>query len=90
MGWVMRQQMGRGHQHAWCADAALRSAALEKRLLQGMQLGVDGEAFDGLDARAAGLQISGTRQLFTKLAVHAHGARAALAFAAAFLGSSEA
>jgi len=81
--------MGCGHQHAGSADAALRSTAFEKSFLKRMQLGINGEAFYGFDARAAGLK-DGHEAAIHEFAIHADGARSTFAFAAAFLGSGKA
>jgi len=86
---ILCEQMGRGHQHAGSADAALRAAAFKECFLERMKLRIDGQAFDGFDTCAAGLKDrhEATIHQFT---VHTHGARSAFAFAAAFLGSGEA
>ena len=85
---VMREQMRGGHQHARRADAALRAAALQKCLLQRMENAVVCEPFDGLNVCAFGLQ-NRNEATIDQLAIHAHRAGAALAFAAAFLGAGE-
>ena len=61
---------------------------LEKRLLQRMQLAVQREAFDCLNVRALGLQHRNEATVH-ELAIHAHGAGAALAFAASLLGPGQ-
>jgi hypothetical protein len=82
------EKMGCGDKHAGCADSALGSAALQKSFLERVQFSVDSEAFDGLNAGSVGLQ-DGHEAAVDKLAVHAHAAGAAFAFAAAFLGAGE-
>ena len=82
------EQLSSRHQHAGRTDAALSAAALEERLLQRVQFSIDGETFNGLDARAFGLQ-HGHKTAIYEFAIHAHGAGATLAFAASLLGASE-
>src|ERR1700722_11956667 len=77
-----------GKDHAGGADAALGTAFREEALLDGVQLFADGQAFDGGDPRAFGLQ-DGDEAGVDEVAVHQDGAGAALAFAAALLCSSE-
>ncbi len=83
---VLPQEGDAGHDHATGAVAALHRADFHERFLEGMQLAVliqpfDGGDFfagdraDGCDARAGGCSID------------QHRARAALAFAAAVLGA---
>ena len=85
---VAFEQMRRGHQHARRTDAALRASAGKERLLQRVHFAVARQAFDGFDARAFSLQY-GHEATVHQFAVHAHRARAAFAFAAAFLGSGQ-
>ncbi len=80
------------HQHSGGADAALRAAALPERLLDGVEpcgLCVPiRQSFDGTDLRAR--RLAGRDQAgVDERAVDEHGAGAALAFAAAFLGAGE-
>ena len=77
-----------GEDHAGCADAALCSALFEEALLDGVEFFVDGEAFDGGDLGAFGLQ-DGDEAGVDEVAVHQDGAGSALAFAAALFGSGE-
>jgi hypothetical protein len=53
-----------------------------------MQRAIKSQAFDGLDVGAFNLQHRNQATVH-KLAVHANGTRAALAFATAFLGSGQ-
>src|SRR4051794_9347776 len=85
---IALQQVGRGHQHAGRADAALRAAAGQKCPLQRVHFSVAGQTLDGFDACALTLQHRNQATVY-KLAIHAHCARAALAFTAAFLGSGQ-
>src|SRR5271170_3055467 len=74
--------------HAGSADAALGSAFFEEALLDGVKFFVDGEAFDGGDVGAFGLQ-DGNQAGVDQVAVDQDGAGSAFAFAAALLGSGE-
>jgi hypothetical protein len=84
----MSEQMLCGHQHPGRADAALCAAALKEGLLQGMQFGVDREAFYGIDMCALCLK-DWNHATIDKFPVHADGARSAFALAAAFFRSGE-
>src|ERR1700722_10626043 len=77
-----------GEDHAGGADAALGSTGFEENLLDGVELFVDGEAFDGGDLRVLSLQ-DGDQAGVDQVAVHQDGAGAALAFAAALFGSGK-
>jgi hypothetical protein len=77
-----------GEDHAGGADSALGSASFEEALLDGVELLVDCEAFDGGDLRAFHLQ-DGDEAGVDQITIHQDGAGAALAFAAALLGSGE-
>ena len=77
-----------GEDHAGGADAALGSAVFEEALLDGVEFFVDGDAFDGGDVCAFGLQ-GGDEAGVDEFAVHEDGAGAALAFAAAFFCAGE-
>jgi hypothetical protein len=82
------EEMVGGEDHAGSADAALGSALLEEALLDGVEFFFVGEAFDGGDFGAFGLEYRDEAGV-DEFAVHQDGAGAALAFAAAFLGSGE-
>src|SRR5215468_4857055 len=73
---VPRQQRARAHQHAGRAEPALQAVALPEPLLQRMQRAAGGEALDGLDRRAVGLDREHGAAL-DRLAVEADRARAA-------------
>ncbi len=77
-----------GEDHAGSADAALGSAFFEEALLDWMKFFVDGEAFDGGDLGAFGLQ-DWDEAGVDEIAVHQDCAGSAFAFAAAFFGSGE-
>ena len=83
---VFVEQVVGGEDHAGGADSALRSAAFEEALLDGVEFFATGEAFDRGDARAFGLE-NGDEAGVDELSVHEDGAGAALAFAAAFFCS---
>ena len=82
------EQVVGGEDHAGSADAALRSALLEEASLDGVEFLVDCDAFDGGDVGGFGLE-DGDEAGVDEFTVHEDGAGAALAFAAAFLGSGE-
>ena len=88
---VLLEQVVGGEDHAGGADPALGSAVLEEALLDRVQRsgGFGGETFNGGDRRAVSLQDRHQAGV-DELAIHQHGAGAALAFAAPFLGSGEA
>src|SRR3984885_14750520 len=79
---ILRQQLSGCNQHSRRADAALRPSAMEKSLLQRVKLTLCSDAFDRLDASAPRLKHRHEATVH-KLAIHAHRAGAALAFAAA-------
>src|ERR1700722_510629 len=80
--------MSRRHQHARRADAALRAATMQKRLLQRMQFTVTSQAFNGFNLRALGLKHR-NKAAVHQLAVHANRTGPAFAFATAFLRAGE-
>ena len=84
------QHVLRRHQHAGRADAALRRAMIEKRLLQRRERAVGvGQALDRLDRPA--VHLAHRHQAGADLpAVEQHGAGAAVAGIAADLGAGEA
>src|SRR5262249_11376097 len=77
-----------GENHAGRANAALRSTMGEKGLLHGVQLIFIGQAFDGSDAGAFGLQ-RGDEAAVHQSAVEFDGAGPAFAFAATFFCPGE-
>src|SRR5712692_9451287 len=83
VSWVryLFKQIHRRQNHARRADAALRAAAFDERLLHGVQLIAGCQGFDGFDISALDL---GDRYQTTvnDLAINHHRARAALTFAA--------
>src|ERR1041385_2503845 len=83
-GGVAFEEADGGEHHARRADAALRAAALDHRLLHGVEALAVGDAFDRGDPRALDLR-DGDEATVDQLAVHDDGARAALALAAALL-----
>jgi len=86
---LLVEQCLRSHDHAGRADPALQPAAVHEGPLQRMQPTILRESFDGLDLRADGLQ--GEHQATVdRPTVDQHGAGAALAVAAAFLGTGQA
>jgi hypothetical protein len=86
---ILREQMRRGHQHTWSADAALRSTALQKCLLQRMERSTPCEALDGFYGCVLSLK-HWHKATVHKLAVHADGTGTALSLATAFLGARKA
>jgi hypothetical protein len=68
---ITLDQLHRCHQHAGRANAALRAAAIEKRLLYRMQLAVRCEPFNSLNLGALRLP-HGHKATVDQLAVHAH------------------
>ena len=52
---VACQQVGRAHDHARCAEAALQAVVVPERLLERMQPAFGGQALDGRDGRAVRL-----------------------------------
>ena len=85
---ILFEQVMRGENHSGGADAALRPAVLEEALLDGIELWTDGEAFDGADGCAVGLQCRDEAGV-DELAVQQDGAGATLTFAAAFFCSGK-
>src|SRR5206468_1371622 len=83
----VEERLGR-HDLARGADAALKSAGVDERLLDGMESLVLGEALDGRD-RAAVREDRQRDAGADHLAVEKNGARAADADAAPFLGARE-
>src|ERR1017187_8869086 len=78
---TVQQRLGADH-HAGGAEAALHRAVVEERLLHGIELAVDGDAFDGQDVAPFGLR--GKHQAGVDgLAVHQNRARPAFALLAA-------
>src|ERR1043166_3471569 len=77
-----------GEHHAGRADAALRAAALDQRLLHGVEALAVGDTFDRRDPRALDLR-DGDEATIDQLAVEDDGARAAFALAAALLRARE-
>ena len=81
---LVERGRGRRHHHAGGAVAALEGLRVMEGLLDGMQLAVLGEAFDGGDLLAFAAE--GRHQAgMERLAVHPHRAGAAVAGVAAFL-----
>ena len=77
-----------GEDHAGSADSALGSAVFEEALLDGVEFFVDGEAFDGGDVGAFGLE-NGDQAGVDEVSVEEDGAGSAFAFSAAFFGAGE-
>ncbi len=71
-----------GQDHAGGADSALGSAVFEEALLDGVELFVDGDAFDGGDLGAFGLQ-RGDEAGVDEVSVDDDGAGSAFALSAA-------
>src|ERR1035438_6814922 len=86
--WIALDKLRGSHQHSRRADAALRAAAIEERLLNRMKLAICCQAFNCLNIGALVLQHRHQATVY-QLAVHAYRAGAALAFAATFLGSGK-
>lgn len=82
------QQGNRGKDHARGAITALEGLFVQERLLDGVELPVAGQPLDGEDGTAGGLFDREGACVFA-VAIHEHGAGAALAFAAAVLGAGE-
>ena len=85
---IFSQQIGRRHQHARRAEAALQSVMLVKQFLQRVHLPDAAEAFDRLDAAAIGLHREHQASA-RAVAVDQHGAGAADAVLAADMGAGE-
>ena len=86
---IAREQVGRSHQHAGRADAALRRAVREERRAQALGQAA-GPAPSTVSIDAPSACAVGTRQAHTCCAVEQHGAGAAVAGLAADLGAGEA
>ncbi len=87
VGYFIEQRLGR-QDHAGPAEAALQRRMLLERLLQRMQFIPGREPLDGQHLAAVGL--TGQHQAgVDRLAVHEHGARAAIADVAAELGAGQ-
>ena len=85
---VLVEQRDRRHDHARRAEAALQAVVLLERLLHRVQLAVGGQALDGGDLGAVGLDGEHRARLH-RLAVEQHGARAARRRVAADVGAGE-
>jgi hypothetical protein len=83
------EQMNGREDHAGSANAALRAAAIEKRLLQNLQTAVGGETFDCDDAYAIRLK-DWNKAAIDERSIEQNGTGTALAFSAAFLGARQA
>ena len=82
------QELGRGHQHAWGADPALRRAVAVEGPLQAREGAVPGQALDGEDVAARDLA-QRHQTGANLLAVEQHRAGAAIAGVAADLGADQ-
>ena len=80
------EQVERLHDHAGRAEAALQRMVVAERFLDGVQLPVPGQAFDGEDVAAVGLH-GEHRAGLDAVAVQVNGARAAVAGVAADHGA---
>src|SRR5580693_8625861 len=80
--------MMRGEDHSWCADAALGAAAVQKALLQCLQVAVRSKTFDRDDFRTLRLK-NGNEAAIHQHSVYQHRAGAALALATAFFRSRQ-
>jgi hypothetical protein len=74
--------------HSWRTNAALRASALEKGLLQDIQLPPHGQSLDRNNVRTSCLQ-DGHKAAIHQFAVHQYGARATLPFPASFLRAGQ-
>src|SRR2546425_13243601 len=83
---ILFQQIQCGQDHSRSADATLRAAAVDERLLYGMQLFFAGDTFDSLNLRAFNLS-DWYQAAIHDLAVDEYRAGAAFAFAATFFGA---
>jgi hypothetical protein len=86
---VSVEEFQRGHDHARSADAALGGSVSDEGLLDVVESGSFGDAFDGLNAGALDLQDRDETTVHEPSVEH-DGTGAALPFPAAFLGSGEA
>src|SRR5258708_29954516 len=87
--WILLQEVGRGHDEARRAVAALQAMLVPKSLLQGVQLTVRGHALDRGELLAFGLDGEHGAAL-DGFSVHQDGASAALAGVAADVSPGEA
>jgi hypothetical protein len=78
----------RRHDHAWRADAALRTAFRRERILQRMELAVLAQAFDRQHVSAVEMR-GGNQARVDGDPIDQHRARAAFPFAATFLGTGQ-
>src|SRR5579859_1818490 len=86
---VLLEKVGRGHDEAGRAVAALQAVLVPESLLDGVQLIAVGHALDGREVAAVGLD-GEHRAALDRLAVHVDRARAALAGVAADVRSGQA
>ena len=85
---VGRQQVSRGDDHAWNAEAALNGAGFDERLLHRIELSVSAQSFDRDDILA--IAFDGEHETSVdRTAVQQHRAGAALAFGAAFFRAGQ-
>lgn len=84
---VAAEECDGGEDHGWGTEAALEGGVVEEGLLDGVELAGRGESFDGGDG-AADL-CGGSEAGADGFAIDQNGASAALAFAAAELGTGE-
>src|SRR6266545_3966911 len=85
---ILGEEGGGGHQHAGNAESALGHSVADEGVLKGVEVAVAAEALDGRDRMTAGLH--GEHEAGRdRRAIEVHGAGAAVAGAAAFLGSGE-
>src|SRR4051794_17721616 len=82
---LVEQRLG-GEHNAWCAEAALRTAMLDERLLQRMQFAAGGKPLDRRDAAARHLDSQNQARVDGD-AVHQPRAGAAIPVATPFLGA---
>ena len=82
------EQIDRRKNHSGSADAALRTAVRDERLLYGMKLLAICDAFDGANHGSVSLQ-DGDEATVHELTIDLDAARTTFAFAAAFLNSRE-
>ena len=86
-GFLIQQRLGR-QQHAGRAITTLNGGIVDERLLQGMQMGGIAQTLDGENLLA--FRLDGKVQAGVHgSAIDQHGASAALAGAAAFLGAGQ-
>src|SRR5262245_17522015 len=82
------EQGATGHQHAWSAVAALQAVLLEEAILDGMELAVPLEPFDGQEISAVGLHGEDRARLHRN-AVHQDSAGAAMRRIATDVGAGQ-